>query len=75
MSVEELCEQNQNYRYEIVEAREKILALEKKIKANEKVIWTKCEHEWQYDTASGVYERNCYYCKHCKLWRNHYMYQ
>ena len=45
------------------------------IKANEKVIWTKCEHEWQYDTASGVYERNCYFCKHCKLWRNHYMYQ
>ena len=41
MNVEELCEQNQNYRYEIVEAREKILALEKKIKANEKVIWTK----------------------------------
>ena len=32
MSVEELCEQNQNYRYEIVEAREKILALEQKIK-------------------------------------------
>ena len=29
MSVDELCEQNQNYRYEIVEAREKILALEK----------------------------------------------
>ena len=41
MNVEELCEQNQNYRYEIVEARERILALEKKIKANEKVIWTK----------------------------------
>jgi hypothetical protein len=57
MSVEELCEQNQEHRYEIV------------------VIWNKCEHEWQYDTACGVYERNCYFCKHCKLWRNHYMYQ
>ena len=55
--------------------REKILALEQKIKANEKVIWKECEHEWEWDTASGVYERNCYYCKHCKLWRNHYMYQ
>ena len=75
MSVEQLCEQNQEHRYEIVEAREKILALEQKIKANEKFIWKECEHEWEWDTASGVYERNCYYCKHCKLWRNHYMYQ
>ncbi len=75
MSVEQLCEQNQEHRYEIVDLREKILELEKTIKANEKVIWKECEHEWEYDTASGVYERNCYYCKHCKLWRNYYMYQ
>ena len=53
MSVKKLCEQNQEHRYEIVEAREKILALEQKIKANEKVIWKECEHEWEWDTASG----------------------
>ena len=75
MSVEELCTQNQEHRYEIVELREKILKLEKIIKSNEKVIWNKCEHEWEWDTACGMYDRNCYYCKHCKLWRNHYMYQ
>ena len=75
MSVEQLCEQNQEHRYEIVDLREKILKLEKIIKANEKVIWNKCEHEWEWDIASGMYDRNCYYCKHCKLWRNHYMYQ
>jgi len=41
MSVEQLCEQNQEHRYEIVDLREKILELEKTIKANEKVIWNK----------------------------------
>ena len=75
MSVEELCTQNQEHRYEIVELREKILKLEKIIKDNEKKIWNNWEHEWEYDMCCGVYERNCYYCKHCKLWRNHYMYQ
>jgi hypothetical protein len=30
MSIEQLCEKNQEHRYEIVEAREKILALEQK---------------------------------------------
>ena len=32
MSVEELTDQNQEYRYEIVEMREKILRLEEQIK-------------------------------------------
>jgi len=69
MSVKKLCEKNQEYRYEIVDLREKILKLEEEIKVNEKKIWKECEH------ASGMYDKNCYYCKHCKLWRNHYMYQ
>jgi len=75
MDVSKLCEQNQEYRYEIVDLREKILKLEDDIKKNEKIIWKKCEHEWKWDTASGMYEKNCYYCKHCKLWRNGYMYE
>jgi len=56
MDVSELCEKNQEYRYEIVDLREKILKLEEEIKVNEKKIWKECG-------------------KHCKLWRNHYMYE
>jgi len=55
--------------------REIIEKLEKKIKVNEKKIWKECEHEWEWDTASGMHDRSCYYCKHCKLWRNRYMYE
>ena len=36
MDVSELCEKNQEYRYEIVDLREKILKLEDDIKKNEK---------------------------------------
>ena len=75
MSVEELTDQNQEYRYEIVEMREKILRLEEQIKANEKVIWKKCEHEWKYDTCGSSYDRNNYYCTECKLCRNYHMYE
>ena len=75
MSVKELLSNNYEYRYEIVELRERIFELEKKIKDNEKIIWKECEHEWKYDTCSGPYERNNYYCVKCKLWRNYYMYQ
>ena len=75
MDVSKLCEQNQEYRYEIVDLREKILKLEEEIKVNEKKIWKECEHEWEWDIASGMCDRNCYYCKHCKLWRNSYMYE
>ena len=41
MDVSKLCEQNQDYRYEIVNLREKILKLEEEIKVNEKKIWKK----------------------------------
>ena len=75
MDVSELCEKNQEYRYKIVDLREKILKLEEEIKVNEQKIWKECEHEWKWDITSGMYDRNRYYCKHCKLWRNHYMYQ
>jgi len=59
MDVSKLCKQNQDSRYEIVDLREKILKLEEEIKVNEKKIWKECEHEWKWDTASGMYEKNC----------------
>jgi len=43
MSVKKLCEKNQEYRYEIVDLREKILKLEEEIKVNEKKIWKECD--------------------------------
>jgi hypothetical protein len=75
MDVSKLCEQNQEHRYEIVDLREKILKLEEEIKVNEKKIWKECEHEWAWDRTSGMYDKNCYYCTHCKLWRNGFMYE
>jgi hypothetical protein len=74
MDTSKLCEQNQEHKYEIVELREKILVLEAIIKENEKEIWKKCKHDWAYDITSGQYERNCYYCKKCKLWKNGRLY-
>ena len=71
---EKLCNENQEYKYEIVEMREKILQLEEQIKTNEKIIWKNCEHVWEYDPTTGQYERNRYYCKKYKLWRNFSMY-
>jgi hypothetical protein len=71
---DKLCHENQEHRYEIVELREKIIQLENAIKNNEKIIWNNCEHDWVYDMSCGPYERNKYYCKKCRLWRNSYMY-
>jgi hypothetical protein len=75
MNVKQLCENNEEHRYEIVELRERISALEEEIKTNERQIWKACVHEWKWDTSSGMYENNCYYCKNCKLWRNPSMYK
>jgi hypothetical protein len=74
MDTSKLCDQNQEYKYTIVDLKEKIFNLEKKIKENEKLIWHNCEHEWKKDLTIGQYEKNCYFCKHCKLWRNGHMY-
>ena len=51
---DKLCNENQEYKYEIVEMREKILQLEEQIKTNEKIIWKNCEHVWEYDVTSGT---------------------
>ena len=75
MDVKQLCETTQNYKYEIVTMREKIFKLEDLVKANEKKIWENCDHEWKYDISADEYEKNKYFCKHCKLWRNSYMYR
>ncbi len=67
-----LFNENQELRYKIVDLREKILEFENRIKQNEKIIWKNCKHEWEYDTCSGMYDKTTYFCKHCKLWKNHY---
>ena len=65
---------NSESRYLIVEYREKIRKLEEDIRKNEKYIFNHCNHEWEFEYASCMNERNYYYCKHCKLYKNSYMY-
>ena len=67
-------DENCEMRYLIVDYREKILQLENKIKKNERCIFANCKHEWEFEYASCMNDRNSYYCKHCKLYKNSYMY-
>ena len=46
----------------------------KQINESEKVLFKVCEHDWEYDTSCGPYERIKYQCKKCRLWKNPYMY-
>jgi len=73
--MDELLLENETSRYEIVEMREKIMVLEDKITANEKIIWTTCDHVWKYDIGVDSRDRNKYFCTKCHLWRNSFMYQ
>jgi hypothetical protein len=68
-------DKNLESRYLIVEYRKKIARLEKSIRQNETFIFDNCCHEWVFEYASCMNERNCYYCKHCKLYKNSYMYR
>lgn len=67
-------DENNEMRYLIVGYREKILKLENKIKTNEKYIFKHCNHDWQFEYGTCMNDRNYYFCKHCKLYRNSYMY-
>ena len=54
---------------------EKLISKHKQyIKENEKILFKTCNHEWEYDTSCGPYERVKYQCIKCKLWKNPYMY-
>ena len=59
----------------IYQLMDKIEYLKKTNKELEKNIWKKCQHEWEYDTASCFDDRTKYFCSKCKLWRNSYWYQ
>ena len=72
--VETLIKDNKKMRQEIFSYEKLINEYKKQIKANEKIIYQNCEHEWEYDTSCGPYDRIKYSCIKCGLWRNNYMY-
>jgi hypothetical protein len=75
MNVNDLIDERDNCKQTIYQLENQIRNLKNKIKFHEKIIFKQCNHEWVYDTACGPYDRIKYFCKHCSLWRNHYMYE
>ena len=72
--VETLIKDNNEMRQEIFSYEKLINEYKKQIKLNEKIIYKNCEHEWEYDSSCGPYDRIKYRCIKCDLWRNDYMY-
>jgi hypothetical protein len=59
---------------EIYKMEREISKRKKQIKESEKKLFKICDHEWEYDTSRGPYERIKYQCTKCNLWKNPYMY-
>ena len=72
--VEVLIKENNKIREKIFSYEKLINDYKKQIKLNEKIIYKNCEHEWEYDSSCGPYDRIKYKCIKCDLWRNDYMY-
>ena len=72
--VETLIKDNNEMRQEIFSYEKLINEYKKQIKLNEKIIYKNCDHEWEYDSSCGPYDRIKYRCIKCDLWRNDYMY-
>ena len=74
MDIKKLLKQNDDLRYNINLVREQIKKMEKIIINNERKIYLKCEHVWEYDNDVGQYDKIRYRCKKCTLWRCDMMY-
>ena len=66
---ETLIRENFKIATDIAKMRRKIITLENKRKENEKIIFKKCNHDWEYD-PNAFLDRTRYFCTKCTLWRN-----
>ena len=70
----DLIKENKKLWREIHKLNVQIGKKERTIKANESAIFKTCEHDWEYDTECGQYDRIKYKCKKCRLWKSNSMY-
>ena len=66
---ETLIRENFKILEDIAKMRQMIITLENKKKENEKIIFKKCNHDWEYD-PNAFLDRTRYFCTKCTLWRN-----
>ena len=64
-----LIRENRNMMNEINKMKRRIIDLEQKREQNEKLIFKKCNHDWEYD-PNAFLDRTRFFCKKCTLWRN-----
>ena len=69
-----LLKDNRKLQKEIHKLNMEIYKKERLIKLNESKIFKSCEHDWEYDTECGQYDRIKYKCKKCRLWKSNSMY-
>jgi hypothetical protein len=74
LTAKELMKKIYTNNKEIYKMEREISRRKKQINESEKVLFKVCEHDWEYDTSCGPYERIKYQCKKCRLWKNPYMY-
>lgn len=66
---ETLIRENAQIINDIAEMKRKIIKLEEVKKQNDKIIFKKCIHDWEYD-PNAFLDRTRFFCKKCTLWRN-----
>ena len=66
---ETLIRENSNMTNNINKMQQKIIELKERIEQNEKLIFKKCNHDWEYD-PNAFLDRTRFFCKKCTLWRN-----
>ena len=66
---ETLIRENSNMTNDINKMQQKIIELKHRIEQNEKLIFKKCNHDWEYD-PNAFLDRTRFFCKKCTLWRN-----
>jgi predicted RNase H-like nuclease (RuvC/YqgF family) len=74
MESEKLIRENSELQDEINAMNKLISNFEQQIKNNNKIIFKKCKHDWEYESDSGM-DRTRYFCKKCTLWKNPRWYQ
>ena len=70
----ELTKENKKLWRSIHKLNREIAIKKEIIQKNESTIFKTCDHEWEYDTSCGPYERIKYKCTKCNLWKSNSMY-
>ena len=72
--LKEKLELRDSLQKDIIHSYRFIESAKEKIRKLESYIYDNCNHEWEYFDDGDPYSKLRYVCKHCKLYRNSYMY-